>query len=79
MMLALMLIALASMLAGMVEPDTFAYFSVVLCLYAILFPQLGGPRYDELVALLVRMRAETVSVEMPRVEDALIDVLSRQA
>lgn len=79
MMLALMLVGLASMLAGMFEPDTVAYFLVLLVLYAILGPQLVGPKYEELVALLVRMCAETESEEVPGVEDQIIDVLSRKA
>jgi hypothetical protein len=67
------------MLAGMFEPDTVAYFLVLIVLYAILVPQLSGPKYEELVALLIRMCAETESEEMPGVEDQLIDVLSRKA
>jgi hypothetical protein len=59
-----MLIGLASMLAGLFEPDTVAYFLVILVLYAILVPQLGGPKYEALVALLVRMCAETEPEEM---------------
>jgi hypothetical protein len=73
-MLVVMLVLFAAMLSGILSPDTFAYISVAIVLLAIYIPQFGGPPYDELVALLIRIRSE---VE-PHKTDPLIEALTRK-
>ena len=72
--LVVMVIGFAAMMFGTVKPDIFAYFSFAAVLYAMLLPQLGGPPYSEVVALLTKIRSET---EVQKV-DPLIDVLTRK-
>ncbi len=74
MLLIMLLVSLTAMLYGFLSPNTYAYFSVAVVVFAIYLPQLGGPPYNELVALLVRIRSE---VE-PQKVDPLIDVLTRK-
>jgi hypothetical protein len=77
LMLAVMLIGFSGMLLGAVSPDLFAFFSFAVVLYAMLLPQLGGPPYDEIVALLVKLRSETYEQERSNA-DSLVDVLTRK-
>jgi len=73
-MLVVMLVLFAAMLCGILPSDTFAYISVAIVLLAIYIPQIGGPPYDELVALPIRIRSE---VE-PHKTDPLIEALTRK-
>ena len=74
MLLVVMLVLFAAMLSGILPSDTFAYISVAIVLLAIYIPQIGGPPYDELVALPIRIRSE---VE-PHKTDPLIEALTRK-
>ncbi len=73
-LLSVMLVGLTSMLFGLMDPDTFAYFSLAICLYALVLPQLGGPKYDDIVVLLARVRAEAAM----QPGDALTDALNQK-
>jgi hypothetical protein len=77
LLLVLMVIGFSGMLVGAVSPNMFALFSFAVVLYAILLPQLGGPPYSEIVALLVTLRTETEGQEAHRA-DSLINVLTRK-
>ena len=64
----------AAMIYDFLSPDNFAYFTVAMVVYAMLLPQLGGPRYEELVELLIKVRSKAEEKEV----DPVIDVLARK-
>jgi hypothetical protein len=72
-----MLIGLVGMLTGTVNHHIFAYFSTAAVFYAILLPQLAGPPYTQIVALLVRIRFE-IELQGTQKVDSLTDVLTRK-
>jgi|GEM_PF-2023466 len=66
---AILVVALLAMLFGSLSGDDFTYLAVPLVLITVLLPQLGSPKYSELLDILEK--------QLPK-EPTMEDVLSQE-
>lgn len=68
-----LLVSLLAFVSGGIDAETMASLSVVLVVFAIVSPLIAGPRYAELVALLVKVRDQSAAEPPDPVVEALRD------
>lgn len=73
-LIALLLTSIVLFYLALISSEMLAGVCLVLALLSIFLPRLRGPDYEELVALLIRVRADGVSPS----KDPLIDALTRK-
>jgi hypothetical protein len=71
-LLAIMAVAFGLMVAELIDTNTFSYLMVGIVVYAIFLPNISGPKYEELVRFLVKVRERSDVVE----EDPIISALA---
>jgi hypothetical protein len=67
-----MAVAFMLMVAELIDTNTFSYLMVNIVVYAIFLQKLSGPKYEELVRFLVKVRERSDVVE----EDPIINALA---
>lgn len=72
-LIALVLTSIVLFYLALISSEQLAGICLVLTLLSIFLPRLRGPDYEELVALLIRVRADGVSLP----KDPVIDALTR--
>lgn len=73
-LLGAMVIGFVAFYFGGLRAEHFAVLCFLCVIVALLLPSSGGPRYEELVGILTRVR-DNVEVEKP---DPIIDALSKK-
>jgi len=73
-LLLVMLAALVGTLFGIFAAEDFAYLAIFAVLFGMGLPNMGRPSYNQLVGLLIRVRAATPDAQ----QDPLIKVLTQK-
>lgn len=73
----LLIILFTAMIAGILATDIYAYLSIAIVYFAAFSPNIGGPSYDDVVKLLIKISSDA-EIETPQKTDPLIEALLKK-